>query len=192
MKKNLAAALAFLLLAGCISRPAPPPARLDLGPSLKLNAADSCPLILNAQAAPWLKSDAIVYRLAYDNPFELRAYGHHAWASEPAYLLASRLHERLAASCPFDGRKEPVQVDLWLAEATQVFSSPQKAQVEARLVVRARRSGMVASQKDFSASAPCPSPDAQGAAQAMARAADLLASQISSWLSRIPQDKKPL
>ncbi|MGH8378701.1 MAG: ABC-type transport auxiliary lipoprotein family protein, partial [Gammaproteobacteria bacterium] len=80
--------------AACSLWPAQPPAPQvhDFGPLPVSQDNAATPVRLDSVNAPvWLGTDAIHYRLLYDDPTAFRGYADHRWAAPPAELLAARL-----------------------------------------------------------------------------------------------------
>ncbi len=87
--------LAGLLTACALPERVPAPLRYDFGPPMVATAATQpgtrALLALRVQASPALDSPSMLYRLAYADAQQLRAYSQARWALLPAELVQQRL-----------------------------------------------------------------------------------------------------
>ncbi|QXZ08892.1 PqiC family protein [Comamonas sp. Y33R10-2] len=203
---------AALVLAACSALPTPPiqPVRYDLGmtdtAAPQANAAAPSvappPLVLAEVQTPAGadNSTAMLYRLAYANQQEQRAYQGARWSLPPAQMLEQRLRTRLALERPVLTDKDNVSPNasdqrplgmlrLEVVEFNQVFESAQSSQavvrLRASLIAQDSRGGNVLlGQQLFSAQAPATTADAAGGARAMSASVNDVATQLSNWLQR--------
>lgn len=204
------ASLLALVLSACSGLPTAPkqPVRYDLGmvgltvPVASAAAASVAPgpLVLAEVQAPGLPEGltAMFYRLNYTDSQQLRAYQNARWSLPPAQLLEQRLRLRLGLERPVLSGKDnvrPVVSDkrsvallrVNVDEFSQVFdsagSSRAVVRLSASLMGTAESAGnQLLGQKVFTAEVPAATADAAGGAQAMARAVDEAAAQLSRWL----------
>lgn len=204
------ASLLALVLSACSGLPTAPkqPVRYDLGmvdltvPVASAAAASVAPgpLVLAEVQAPGLPEGltAMFYRLSYTDSQQLRAYQNARWSLPPAQLLEQRLRLRLGLERPVLSGKDnvrPVVSDkrsvallrVNVDEFSQVFDSAGSSRAVVRLSASLMGTGESAGnqllgQKVFTAEVPAATADAAGGAQAMARAVDEAAAQLSRWL----------
>jgi ABC-type uncharacterized transport system auxiliary subunit len=182
---------ATLLLAACATggRDRPPAGVYDFGPPAGALGADArwSRLIVEVRAPHWFDSLTIEYRLAYDNPRQLREYASSRWAGPPARLLGLRLRQLLGARGA-GGDGEPgclLRIDL--QEFAQVFDTPRTsrgvlhARVDLLDARRQRLAGQVFAVEQAAATA-----DAAGGVAALAAAGDTLGRQLADWLAGLP------
>jgi cholesterol transport system auxiliary component len=146
-----------------------------------------------------LESTAVLYRLAYDDPFQLRPYAFARWSAPPGQLLALRLRAVL-------GRDRPVMADIAasaLARRTGSVPLVLRVQLEefshrfdsasaSTGVLRLRCSLLentvagerFVAQRSFDIERPAPSADAAGGVRALSAAADAAARDIAAWLDQ--------
>jgi cholesterol transport system auxiliary component len=137
-----------------------------------------------------LDSPAIVYRLAYDDADQVRAYAQSQWVAAPASLLSQRLRERLtlavSAGTARAGETPPSDylLRVELEEFSQVFDTPQTSHAllqACATLVDLRRRELVA-QHVFLVQRPALSPDAAGAAHGLRDAADEFITELLHWM----------
>lgn len=201
---------AVLAMAGCAALPEPPPRAsvYDFGPGLAPAAVPPGGGAPSAQLAPIALADivatgtpdgstALLYRLGYANPQQLRLYAQARWSQPPASLLQQALRERLGqrrvvlsgsagmALQASQGRM-PAVLRVELEEFSQVFATPQASQglVRARAVLADVGPGgeTLVAQRVFSAQRPAATADAAGGAQALAAAAEQVAGEMADWV----------
>ena len=205
----LGASSLVLALAACSGLPTAPtqPVRYDLGMTdltapLANAAAPSVapvPLVLAEVQAPGLPEGltAMFYRLNYSDSQQLRAYQNARWSLPPAQMVEQRLRMRLGLERPVLSGKDNVrplladkrsiaQLRVTVDEFSQVFDSASSSRALLRLSASLIGAGESAGnqllgQKVFTVEVPAAA-DAAGGAQAMARAVDEAAAQLSRWL----------
>ncbi|KGH27482.1 hypothetical protein GL58_22480 [Comamonas testosteroni] len=206
----LGASSLVLALAACSGLPTAPtqPVRYDLGMAdLAAPAANAAapsvapvPLVLAEVQAPGLPEGltAMFYRLNYSDSQQLRAYQNARWSLPPAQMVEQRLRMRLGLERPVLSGKDNVrplladrrsiaQLRVTVDEFNQVFDSASNSRALLRLSASLIGAGESAGnqllgQKVFTVEVPSNSADAAGGAQAMARAVDEAAAQLSRWL----------
>lgn len=197
--------LPALLLAACSLGPTQKdtPASYNLGatPAATANSPRiRASLLVQGVGAPsWLDSQAIVYRLAYQDDARQLTYANSRWAAPPASLLAQRLRARLAAASDrgilgvADSARADYALRVELDEFSQVFDSADasRAVITARasLVNVARRA--LQAQKTFTIDRPAPSPNAEGGVRALAAGSNELVDAVVAWVAAsLAQDGK--
>jgi cholesterol transport system auxiliary component len=203
MKKIIAQLLALALAACSLG-----PEKKDAAASYDLGAASSVAstprirssLLVHAVAAPgWLESNAIVYRLNYQDAARQLSYANSRWAAPAAAMLTQRLRAQLAAASDggivniADGARADYALRVELEEFSQVFDTAETSRVvivaRASLVSVARRT--LQAQKTFAIDKPAASANAQGGVHALAGASSELVDSIVVWTAAsLPQDKK--
>lgn len=206
----LGASSLVLALAACSGLPTAPtqPVRYDLGMAdLAAPAANAAapsvapvPLVLAEVQAPGLPEGltAMFYRLNYSDSQQLRAYQNARWSLPPAQMVEQRLRMRLGLERPVLSGKDNIrplladrrsiaQLRVTVDEFNQVFDSASNSRALLRLSASLIGAGESAGnqllgQKVFTVEVPSNSADAAGGAQAMARAVDEAAAQLSRWL----------
>ena len=189
------AAAAPVLLTACAT-PSGSVAQFDLGlpptdTALDLHLANARTLA-EVYAPARLDSPAIVYRLAYDDANQVRAYAQSQWVTAPASLLSQRLRERLtvALSAGISRADETTASDyllrVELEEFSQVFDTPQTSHALLRAcatLIDLRRHELVA-QHVFEVQRPAPSPNASGAAHGLRDAGDQFITELLHWMNQ--------
>ncbi|MCC6611033.1 MAG: membrane integrity-associated transporter subunit PqiC [Burkholderiales bacterium] len=189
--RRLASIAAALALAACVSTPPQTPAEYDFGPGAATREEPPRlrrEITVAAVTAPaWLESPALVYRLAYLDASQPRAYVESRWVARPAELFTARLRQRLAATTasgvlvPADGVRTAVTLRVEVQEFSQVFDAPDRS----RALVRVRgvlvADGRLVAQTTFSAERVAPSADAGGGARALGLAADVAIDRLIGW-----------
>ncbi|MEN2433247.1 ABC-type transport auxiliary lipoprotein family protein [Comamonas sp. F1-6] len=206
----LGASSLVLALAACSGLPTAPtqPVRYDLGMAdLAVPAANAAapsvapvPLVLAEVQAPGLPEGltAMFYRLNYSDSQQLRAYQNARWSLPPAQMVEQRLRMRLGLERPVLSGKDNVrplladkrsiaQLRVTVDEFNQVFDNASNSRALLRLSasligVGESAGNQLLGQKVFMVEVPAASADAAGGAQAMARAVDEAAVQLSRWL----------
>lgn len=190
MSKLFLTLLAGALLSACGGVPrVSEPTRYDLG--VPAGAAATWRLHLGAtdvQAASWLASTAMHYRLAYAEPLRRQSYGESRWAAPPAELLESVLKRRHAAA---EANGPGCRLHLVLDEFEQRFDAPQSSQVvlEARGVLLPARGSDMLARRGFRIVKPAASADARGGAAAAREAAMALADELAAWSNELVSAK---
>jgi len=193
------------LAAGCSSLPKPPTRQTlyDFGPAPAVPEPRKDvrpPLSLpEVEADGILETPALLYRLAYEDPFQLRPYAFARWSAPPTQLVRLRLREVLghdravldnaaAAALVRRGADRPPVLRVELEEFSQVFDSPTASHGVVRLrctLLQSTGGGeRLVSQRGFEARQPAPSADAPGGVRALAAAMDAAALDIARWLQQ--------
>lgn len=192
------------LLAGCKSLPDKPVQEVmyDFGPApaapLEPNLPARPPLLLSdVQVGVALEGTGMLYRLAYEDPHQLRPYAFARWSSPPGELVHQRLRDvlgrdravldpRSASTLTRRGGPAPPVLRLELDEFSQVFASPAQSEGVLRLRVTLLESTpggeKLVAQRRFEARRPAASADAAGGVRALAAATEAVAADIAAWL----------
>ena len=178
---------ATLALSACSLAPtAPPKAVYDLGPAPVATSTGGALAwrIADVTAPPWLASDGIAYRLAFQQAQRQEHYRDSLWAAPPAALLTQRLREQLAGA-PGCAAKPAALLTVNLDEFEQVFASPTSSQVVLRLHATLWPAGATSTplQQHWRLERPTASPDAPGAVRGLAQAVDEWLPLLASWLA---------
>ncbi|HEX5463881.1 MAG TPA: ABC-type transport auxiliary lipoprotein family protein [Burkholderiales bacterium] len=199
--RTLLGAALLLAGAGCaLQTTRDQPATYDFGPPPAQHATARVPaavLIVPVSAPSWLDSNAIVYRLNYDDPARRRVYAESRWAATPAALFTQRLRNRFALSAravltPGDQADAAYALQVDLDDFSQSFGAPGTSQVNLQLrasLIDLDNHRLVA-QKNFSLQRTAPTPDAPGAVSALAAAAEQAANELVGWVSSVLKRRK--
>ncbi|MBC3863978.1 membrane integrity-associated transporter subunit PqiC [Undibacterium jejuense] len=190
----LAASCLMCLLSACSGNAAIQRQQYDFGlPAIPAVGNGSSKLqvsLADIQVVPALDSNAMWYRLQYDNAQQLKAYAQARWSMPPAQLLAQRLKIQMLATGTQvinanDGIVTQPVLRIELDEFSQVFTSSTNshAQINARAVLS--KGKMILAQRSFSVQSPSKTPDASGGARAMQETSDALISEIQQWLTQL-------
>jgi cholesterol transport system auxiliary component len=197
--------VAALALGGCGLTPDKPvrPTLYDFGPQ-PLAAAGAAPagapLVLDdIDPSGSLDTSALLYRLAYADPHQLRPYALARWSAPPAQLIRQRLREQIgrdravidagaAAALARQAGHTPHVLRVELEEFSHQFDS----QAQSKGVVRLRCTLLentaggerLIAQRSFASEQPAPTPDAPGGVRALAAATDAAARDIAAWLKQ--------
>lgn len=205
MKRRALLALAAAGLAGCKSLPEKPSRQTmyDFGPVPAAEApagGTRAALVLpEVEAEGILETSALLYRLGYEDPFQLRPYAFARWSAPPTQLLRQRLREVLgrdravldnaaAAALARRGADRPPVLRVELEEFSQLFDSPtaSRGMLRLRCTLLESRGGAerLVAQRAFSLERPAPSADAPGGVRALTAAVDAAALDIARWLQQ--------
>jgi cholesterol transport system auxiliary component len=186
--------LTALLSACALPERAPAPQRYDFGllEPVPDTTATRPALALSVQATAALDSPALLYRLAYADAQQLRAYGQARWAALPADLLQQRLRAgldaRFAVVPAGEGASRLLYIEL--EEFSQVFTTAQQSQgllrLRASLLQRSGSGQQLLAQRVWRIERPAPTPDAQGGVRALAAASAAVAEEVLPWLLAQP------
>lgn len=196
--------LALLWLSACsLPQQALRPAVFDFGPA-PLQPLASAPITPKAalmidviEAQPSLDNPAVLYRLAYADPQQLRPYALARWSMPVAQLLRQRLRQHFGQQRALLNPGEsvegstaaPVQLQVELEEFSQLFESPQKSHGLLRLRATLTQSGARGSkwlaQRNFTVQRDARSADAAGGVRALAAASDAAAMELDAWLQSL-------
>jgi len=190
---RLGAVVAAAIVAGCSigpqQRPAqteydfrPAPAQLAASPRIRE------PVLVPEVTAPaWLDTNAMVYRLAYQDVASPRAYANSRWVMPAPALFTARLRDRLAREsaagvlAPEDNARADAVLRVELTEFAQVFSAPGSSEAVVQLRASLIRGQKLAAQRTFVARKPAATADAPGAAAAFSAAADEAIDAVAVW-----------
>lgn len=188
--------LGVALLAACaVPERAPAPTQYDFGlPAVDAAspAAEPRPaLALRVQASPALESPAMLYRLAYADAQQLRAYSRARWSMPPAELVQQRLREGLgrqyAMLRPGDVATRVLQLDV--EEFSQVFEAADRSHGLLQLRVTAWQvtpSGeRMLGQRTLQVRQPAATADAGGGVVALRGATDAALDELQRWLAQL-------
>ena len=176
-----------------------PPAVYDFGPNNPSAAAAGSPATDTTPAVPLglaelrassaLDGTAMLYRLAYADPTQLRRYALARWSMPPAQLLRQRVRAGLASRfsvVPAEQAQAERQLRIELEEFSQVFDAPERSsallRVHASLVLVRDDSERLLGQRSFTVTQGGAGADAPGGVRAMAEASDSLVRQLEQWL----------
>ena len=151
-------------------------------------AKGSLVLVLSDLVSPTaLDSTALVYRLAYADVQQLRAYSLARWSMPPAQLVQLRLRNALGARGPVLGVADGVaswRLQVELDEFSQVFESPGSSAGVVRLRATLLHKEQWVGQQVFSASANASAQDAAGGVRALTAATDDAVAQMDGWVAQ--------
>ena len=200
--------LLLLGLAGCKALPDKPvrPTLYDFGPVAPAATAVGAPtlqarsaLVLpEVEVSGILETPALLYRLGYDDPHQLRPYAFARWSGPPGELLRQRLRDVLgrdravldpAAGAALARRGTPPPVlRVELEEFSQLFDAPNdsKGVLRLRCTLLDNTAGgeRLVAQRIFEVQRPAPSADATGGVRALTAATDAAAQDIARWLQQ--------
>ena len=184
--------MATLLSACALPERALAPLRYDFGPPVATTSASPsgqrAVLALRVQASPALDGPAMLYRLAYADAQQLRAYSQSRWALAPAELVQQRLREGLGRSfaLPPAGESAPRLVHVELEEFSQLFTAPQESsgllRLRVSLLQRSAGGEQLLAQRDWQLQQPAPSADAAGGVRALNVATETVVTELVQWL----------
>jgi len=185
---RLCGALCAILLAACsLGAQKDAPVTFDFGAPHANSGAQktiSRTVLVHGIAAPvWLDTQAIVYRLNYQDGARQLSYANSRWAAPPAALLTQRLRGEIAAVSSAGIVSVADSARLELEDFSQVFDAADRS----RVVVSARASIVnvgkraLLAQKNFSFERPAGSANAEGGVRALAAAGDELIGAVVTW-----------
>ena len=217
LRASFTIVLAAAVLAGCAALPDKPQRAtlFDFGPGMvassagagsvqstatPLPAATSAAIALDelATSGGLLDNTAVLYRLAYEDAQELRAYSLARWTMPPAQLVRQRFRDQLGLTRPVynardslalnrgQGSALPLQLRLELQEFSHYFARPDAGVGLVKLrgtLVEVTPSGeKLISQRTFSVQQPAPTADAHGGVRALTLATDAAIAEVQQWL----------
>ncbi len=146
--------------------------------------------LFEPQVNPVLEGNAVLYRLVYADPQQLKPYALTRWSMPPAQLISQRLRQHLgqrrAVVVPGEATAQ-LNLRLVLEEFSQVFDSEGQSHglVRLRATLTQRNTGgeTLLAQQSFMVQQPAPTPDAIGAVRALTVASDRAVSQVTEWLA---------
>ncbi|HBH38742.1 MAG TPA: hypothetical protein DDX06_10225 [Curvibacter sp.] len=177
-----------LLLSACAALPerAVAPQRYDFGPPAApvAVAAQRPPLGLRVQASLALEGTAMLYRLAYADAQQLRAYTQARWAMAPAELLAQRLRSGLGRdhTLPPEGEGASRVLHVTLEEFSQVYTAPEQSHGLLRLRVSLLQDGRLLAQRELQLQQPAARADAAAGVRALGATVDAMVTELVQWL----------
>jgi cholesterol transport system auxiliary component len=205
MKRGLHALLMVVVLAGCKALPDKPMRQTmyDFGPAVPVVAstapARSALLLPEVEASGILETPALLYRLGYEDPHQVRSYAYARWSAPPGQLVRQRLRDVLSAeravldaaaasSLARRGGTPPPVLRVELEEFSQLFesSTASKGVLRLRCTLLENTAGgeRLVAQRSFDVQRPAPSADAAGGVRALAAATDAAAQDIARWLQQ--------
>ena len=187
-----AAALAAMMFAACALGPQRLPAdSYDLGPVVAqpVTAVASRPVLQVPEigAPAWLDGQGIIYRLAYENDAQPRAYADSRWVAPPAALLTQRLRNRFAARVAVVGSADGTRADYALRIELEDFSQSFTSASASGVALRARASLVrlpdraLVAQRTFAVERVAATPDARGAVAALGAASGEAIESLVEW-----------
>lgn len=203
MRRLLPLLTLAVALAGCKALPEKPPQRTmyDFGPAAPAPAATApagpALLLPRVEVNSALDGTALLYRLGYEDPHQLRPYAFARWSAPPGELVRQRLREVLGRDRPVlddaaasalarRGGAAPPVLRLELEEFSHLFDSPRESRgvlrLRATLLENTGGGERLLAQRSFDVRRPAPSPDAAGGVRALAAATDAAAAEIAAWL----------
>lgn len=192
---RMGAMLAVAVLSACAVAPrVGEPQRYDFGMVAAGTSGWRLPLAaIDVQAASWLATAAMHFRLAYAEPLRRQVYGESRWAAPPAELLENllRRHRALASS---ESAGAGCRLQLMLDELEQRFDSPQgsKVRIEMQAVLLPAQGSDMLARRAFRLERPASSADARGGAGAAREAALAVADEIAAWTNDLARDRPAL
>ena len=209
----LLAMTAVLALSGCALPDKPTrPSLYDFGPgpltAQPTNRMAPLPALALAEidASGLLDSTAVLYRLGYDDPHQLRPYALARWSMSPGQLIRQRLRETLglrravlnadegASQTRRDG-SIPYVLRIELEEFSHYFQSPTQSvgvvRLRTTLVDSTPAGERLLGQRTVLVQRPAPSPDAAGGVRALTAATDAAVEEISQWLQQAQPVQAP-
>ena len=205
MKRRSFLAVPALALAGCSAIPSKPARQTmyDFGPQAA-QAAGAVPpraaLVLpDVEVSGSLETTALLYRLGYEDPNQLRPYAYARWSAPPGQLLRQRLRDVLGRERPVldsaagaalsrRGGTPPPVLRVELEEFSQLFASPTASEgvlrLRCTLLENTGGGERLVAQRSFNVQRPAASADAPGGVRALAAATDAAAQDIASWLQQ--------
>lgn len=199
--------LGAVLLAGCSSVVDKPvrPTLYDFGASAPAVApSDRTPLpplvLADVEGTGALEGSAVLYRLAYADANQLRAYSLARWSAPAPQLVRQRLRDQLGRERPVlsvgesaalvrEGSMQPQVLRLDLEEFAHVFESADRShgalRLRATLMANTPGGERLLGQRSFVVRQPAATADAPGGVRALAAATDAAAVEIGRWLQQV-------
>ncbi|MCM1128474.1 MAG: ABC-type transport auxiliary lipoprotein family protein [Alistipes senegalensis] len=183
-----------IFLSGCAFNSQPQAVLYDLGLPSSMPEERLLPagmprlLVFQVNAADWLNSSKMYYRLAQVNEQQTRFYTLSRWNTQPPKLFRERLQSRILALGGEIGSGRIADADelrlmVHIEDFSQYFHDADYS--EGRIALRVSVTGKngVFLQKSFLAAVPAPSQDAAGGVRALAAATDGVIVEILQWIS---------
>ena len=205
MTRVVPALLLALLLAGCKALPDKPPAQTlyDFGPVPPVEApaaaARGALVLPEVEVTGILETPALLYRLSYQDPHQLRPYAYARWSAPPGQLLRQRLGDVLgrdravldataASALARRGGTPPPVLRVQLEEFSHLFDAPGQShgvvRVRCTLLENTAGGERLVAQRSFHVQRPSPTADAAGGVRALTAATDAAAREIAGWLQQ--------
>jgi len=186
--------LAIASLTACSSNPAPVKQQYDLGPLTTTPITSASAglrfVLADIQTTAALDSQAMLYRLQYENAQQLKAYAYARWSMPPAQLIQQRFKQRISAAGGLVLQRNQAAPDtpvlqLELDEFSQVFSSASSshAQLNGRALIS--KGGKVLRHRQFQIQLPARQADAAGGATALQLAVDQLIAELQQEILQL-------
>lgn len=205
-----AALLALALLAACANIVDKPvrPNLFDMGPLPPITPPIERPgvrfalVVPEIDAAGALEGTAVLYRLAYADDFQLRAYSQSRWSAPPPQLVRQRLRQQLGRERPVLNLDESASLAretaqplyllrMELEEFAHVFDAPDSSRgvirLRATLFLNTPGGEKLVGQRSIAVQGVAPTQDASGGVRALTEATDAAAADISQWLLQVAQ-----
>ncbi|WP_332824685.1 ABC-type transport auxiliary lipoprotein family protein [Ramlibacter sp.] len=146
-----------------------------------------------------LESTAVLYRLAYDDAYQLRPYALARWSAPPGQLVSQRLRtvlsrdravldETASAALAQRSRSVPLVLRVRLEEFNHRFDSASDSKgvlrLRCTLLENTPAGERFVAQRSFDIEQPAPSADAAGGVRALTAATDAVARDIAAWLEQ--------
>lgn len=197
-------------IAGCATPDKPARATLyDFGPGATATQPASqalkAPLLLaDVETSGALDGSAVLYRLGYADPHQLRPYAQSRWSAPPPQLVRQRLRERLGNERHVLDLNEstalarvrgamPRVLRIELEEFSHFFETQSQSygllRLRVTLMENTTAGERLLAQRSVLVREPAPSADAPGGVRALAAATDEAAKQISQWLLSTPDPR---
>jgi cholesterol transport system auxiliary component len=203
MKARFSVLLLAAALAGCKALPDKPAQQTmyDFGVTTA-GASATAParpalLLPEVETSGVLETHSLLYRLAYEDPHQLRPYAYARWSAPPGQLLRQRLRDVLgrerpvldssaAAALSRRGGSAPPVLRVELEEFSHLFDSPTASRgvlrFRATLLENTGGGERLVAQRSFEVQRPAPSADASGGVRALTAATDAAAQELAAWL----------
>lgn len=154
-------------------------------------------LLPEVEAGGALETHSLLYRLAYEDPHQLRPYAYARWSAPPGELLRQRLRDVLgrerpvldssaAAALSRRGGSAPPVLRIALEEFSHLFDSPTASRgilrFRATLLENTGGGERLVAQRSFEVQRPAPSANAAGGVRALTAATDAAAQELAAWL----------
>jgi len=194
LRNRFAFAALAVLLGACASK-GPTPAHFDFGPLRQQVTTATSPvgplIVADVSGPASLDTERMQYRLLYADARQSRPYAYNQWTATPLQLMTQRLKARIAQAgvkvlSTTDAATGAMLLRTELDDFAQNFDTATASHGTISLRASVFRAHKLVDQKTFSRSAPAPSADAAGGAQALADAADALSADVLAWLATLP------
>ncbi|MGH8183388.1 MAG: ABC-type transport auxiliary lipoprotein family protein [Rhodanobacteraceae bacterium] len=193
----------LLLLAGCthVSRPVFPRHYALVAPATPVPPPEHAMTgrailqIARIDVPPWLRGNAMYYRLDYRHEDRVAAYARSDWLAPPARMLEPLIRDALARGGAWRavlGPGTPANADVTLHvrldDFSQVFASPQQSEgvLDATATLLDTRDDDAIAQRHFHVAVAASGADAVGGVAALNRASREFIVQLQGWLRAVP------